>query len=144
MISDEKGSATIEITIIMSVFLVIIISSVYMAFYFHDVTVIRSVCMKNCEDILYKEDKENFAANVKGELDKKLFVIKNINVTGKVSSKVKVSVTGEYEGCGKSAFAALNKDVYKFSYESKRRINKDDIYKVKALKRVVDKLEGSE
>ena len=59
-------------------------------------------------------------------------------------TKVEIKVSGEYEGCGRSLLGALEKGKYSYSCKAKRNINMDDVYKVKALKRVIKKIEDIE
>ena len=140
MDDKERGSASLEAAVIMSFFIFIITGVVYISFYLHDVVVIRSTCVKVCEKYLCDKGDGNVANALNKELKNKLFVIKKINVNGKVGRKVSVEVSGEYEGCGKGVLDAFAKGEYKYSYKIKRNVNKDDVYKVRVLNRLVDKI----
>lgn len=142
MDDKERGSASLEAAVIMSVFIFMITGVVYVSFYLHDVVVVRSTCIKVCEKYLCDKGDGKVANALNEELKNKLFVIKKIDVNGKVGRKVSVEVSGEYEGYGKDVLEAFDKGKYRYSYKIKRNVNKDDVYKVRVLKRVVDEIDN--
>ena len=144
MDDKERGSASLEAAVIMSVFIFMITGVVYVSFYLHDVVVVRSTCIKVCEKYLCDKGDGKIANALNEELKNKLFVIKEIDVNGKVGRKVSVEVSGEYEGCGKGVLEAFAKGKYKYSYKIKMNVNKDDVYKVKVLKKLVDEIENED
>ena len=135
--NNEKGSSSIEAAVIMTTFFLIISSVIYLSFYLRDRVVIKSVCVKRCEEYMLRDDKKNVLSVIKNDLSGDLYVIKNVNVSGKVKGTINVKVTGKYEGFAERMMDLFTGGNYSFSYKTMGSVDKEDVYKINGVKKVL-------